>query len=324
MRMIKAAYPGGIVLAVGIFLSCTCFAGDRGSAQGAFLNEVYEPQIEEVHIVIPGMEEERTLLWVSDLHICSGEDDPDVTKEHREDAARRYEMNKNAEGIPAREIWKLLSAQIDSFEADYVIFGADMVDYASEANYAVLQEGMEKIQTPWMYLRADHDYGRWYSDMGIKRMRKLQRKIAPQNKLWTADFGDFIVAGLDNTTSAVSEETLEEFRQLCGRGVPVILCSHVPLDSGMGDCASLAELSRECWGDRVLCWGDGDEYDTSGGGCMKQLLEIITASDSPVRAVLAGHLHVSWDGALTDTCTGHVFSAAFQDRIGIITLSGKS
>ena len=181
---------------------------------------------------------------------------------------------------------------------------------------------MDRIRTPWMYLRADHDYGRWYSDMGIKRMRKLHRRIAPQNRLWTMRFKDFIVAGLDNTTTAVREETLEEFRLLCGEGLPIILCTHVPFDSGTGDCASLAQLSRDLWEDRVLCWGDGDSYDTSGGGCMKELMALITAPDSPVCAVLAGHLHASWDGSLTDTCKQHVFSAAFEDAVGIITVSG--
>ncbi len=312
--MSRAGCCAFVVLAAGMIFTCACRAGEDPGG--------YEPQIEEVHITVPGMEEERTLLWVSDMHISSGSEDPDVTQDHREDADARYEMNKNSAGIPAEETWDLLSAGIDSYGADCLILGADMVDYVSEENLAKLQEGLARIQTPWIYLRADHDYGRWYSDMGKKRMRSLHREIAPQNRLWTVDFGDFIVAGLDCTTTAISDETLEEFRRICEQSVPVILCSHVPFDSGEGDCSSLKELSRTCWDGRVLCWGDGDEYDTSGGGSMKELLEILSAPDSPVCAVLAGHLHVSWDGALTDTCTEHVFPAAFEDRIGVITVSG--
>jgi hypothetical protein len=55
---------------------------------------------------------------------------------------------------------------------------------------------------------------------------------------------------------------------------------------------------------------------------MQELMELITAKDSPVRAVLAGHLHVSREGNLTDTCMQHVFGAAFEDHIGIVTISG--
>ena len=268
------------------------------------------------------MEDKRTLLWVSDLHIVSGPEDPDVTPENQEKVQERYEMMKSPSDMASSGTWELLSAQIDSFGADYVIFGADMLDYASEENLDTLHAGLDRIQTPWMYLRADHDYGRWFSDMGIKRMRKLHREIAPQNALWTERFPEFTLAGFDNTTTAISEETLEEFRALCGEGKPIILCTHVPFDTGMEDSDSLDELSRNLWGGRVLCWGNGDEYDTSKSETMKQLLEIIEEEDSPVAAVLAGHLHASWDGNLTGSCHQHVFSAAFEDKIGIITVSG--
>lgn len=320
MRKIRAGFRMLLTAAAaGLLFSGVCFAGGEGSGEPA---GAYEPEVEEVQITIPEMKETHTLLWVSDMHICSGASDPDVTAQHREEAGERYEMMRNAASVPAEETWRALSRQIDSYDADYVIFGADMLDSFSEENLEKFREGTESIQTPWMYLRADHDYGRWYSDMRIRKMRRLHRSVAPQNKLWTARFEDFIVAGLDNTTTTISPETLEEFRLLCEEGLPVILCTHVPFDSGEGDCGTLVTLSKQLWGDRVLCWGDGDLYDTSGGGCMKELLDLITAADSPVCAVLAGHLHTSWEGQLTETCLQHVFSAAFEDHIGIITVSG--
>ncbi len=283
----------------------------------------YVPQVEEVHITVPGMDGSCSLLWISDLHICSGADDPGVSAEHREEVRERYGMLQNQDGRSARETWKKLSGQIDSFGADYVIFGADLVDYASKENLECLQAGLEKVRTPWMYLRADHDYGRWFGSLKLKRMRKLHRKIAPQNSLWVERFEEFTLAGLDNTTTAIAQETLDAFRRLCGEGRPIILCTHVPFDTGSEDAKALAELSREGWGDRVLCWGSQDAYDTSSGGTMKELMDLICAPDSVVCAVLAGHLHLSWEGALTDRCVGHVFSAAYEDHIGLITVSGS-
>ena len=314
-RILAAAAAGWISFAA----CCTAQAqapGRRDSSGPVSLQE------EKVQITIPGMEDTCTLLWISDMHIATGEGDPDVTQENRENARERHEMMKDASGLASEDIWKDLSGRIDSYGADYVIFGADMVDYASEENLDKLKAGLDQVQTPWMYLRADHDYGRWYLDMGIRRMRRLHRSIAPQNRLWCARFPDFILAGFDNTTTAISEETLEEFRTLCEEGKPIILCSHVPFDTKQPDLSSLEELSKEAWGGRALCWGDKTEYDTSKGGCMQELMELITAKDSPVRAVLAGHLHVSREGNLTDTCMQHVFGAAFEDHIGIVTISG--
>lgn len=329
-----------MAVSAGLFYPYRTDAGERGSAAGASfysgkLQEKdgthpapeeaaseYTPKIEDVHVFIPGMEEERTLVWISDMHICTGGEDPDVTKAHREDAQERFEMMHSPSGLSSNETWDLLSRQVDGWGADYVIFGADMLDYVSQENLAKLQAGLDRIQTPWMYIRADHDYGRWFSDMGIKKMRKLHRSVAPQNKLWCERFGDFTLAGLDNTTSAISDETLEEFRALCEEGIPIILCTHVPFDTGLGDTPALEKLSQECWEGRILCWGNGNEYDTSQGGNMSRLMDMIMAEDSPVAAVLAGHLHKTWDGKLTDRCIGHVFSAAYEDYAGIITVSG--
>ena len=331
---------GSYLAPAGVLMIAICCIFMRGSVPGAsFLRALkvyaaqtgsgetrtggaYEPVLEELKITIPGMEETRTLLWISDMHIVSGPEDPDVTDEHKEEVAQRCEMYRSASGLSSCETWDLLSRQIDSFGADYVIFGADMIDYASGENLHRLQEGLRSLQTPWMYLRADHDYGRWYGRMKRKKMRRLHREIAPQNHLWTERFESFTLAGLDNTTTAIDPKTLEDFRDLCAEGRPIILCTHVPLDTGSEDALRLEQLSREGWGGRVLCWGDGDTYDTSKGGTMKELLEIICAPDSPVCAVLAGHLHLTWDGALTDTCVGHVFSASYEDRIGVITVTG--
>ena len=285
--------------------------------------------VEEVHVTIPGMEGSRKILWVSDMHIFSYPEDPEVKTEHQEQLQERAALFQNAEGISSGDSWEALSSQIDSFGADYAVFGADMIDYVSAANLNCLQQGLEKVNTPWMYIRADHDYGRWYVDMGIKKMRKLHRQIAPQNKIWVQRFEDFTLVGLDNTTTAVAEETLEEFRKVCAEGKPILLCTHVPFDqeeeeADLAGDESLAQASRRSWGDRVLCWGDGDEYDTASSAVMGELEDLIRAPDSPVAAVFAGHLHLTWDGSITDTCTEHVFGAAYENHIGMITVSGRT
>ena len=313
-------YKTAAVLAVFTWTAAAAFSFPA-AAQGEDVSENYIQ--EQVHITVPGMEGSSRILWVSDMHVCCYPDDPDVNEDSRQALQERYEFLRDQDGVPSAENWEFLSSCIDSFDADYVVFGADMADYASEANLKALQEGMSKIQTPWMYIRADHDYARWYGSMGLKRMRKLHRQIAPQDPVKAVRFDDFTLVGLDNTTTAVSEETLQQFSRICEEGRPVILCMHVPLDqpdAREGD--TLAAASRAAWEDRVLCWGDGDEYDISSYSTMKQLYDIVCAPDSPVIAVLAGHLHLTWDGELTSSCREHVFSAAYEDYIGLITVSG--
>ncbi len=299
-------------------------AGDKDA--GASTEDgapAYEPEVEEVYVRIPGLEKEYTILWVSDLHICTGGEDPDVTPDHAGEVQERTQMFLSLSGKDSTQTWQLLSSRIDPMGADYVVFGADMADYASAQNLSVLKAGMEKLQTPWMYIRADHDYARWYGDMDIDRMRELQQEIAPQNKIWVQRFEGFTLVGLDNTTTSIADETLEELQKVYEEGNPILLCTHVPFDTGSSDCETLAGISRQNWGDRVLCWGVGDEYDTRESASMQAVLDMIKAPGSPVAAVFAGHLHRSWEGSLTDTCLEHVFGAAFEDCVGLIHVVGE-
>ena len=269
---IESGYRMYKTAAVLAFITWTAAAAFSfpAAAQGEDVPENYIQ--EQVHITVPGMEGSSRILWVSDMHVCCYPDDPDVNEDSRQALQERYEFLRDQDGVPSAENWEFLSSCIDSFDADYVVFGADMADYASEANLKALQEGM---------------------------------------------------VGLDNTTTAVSEETLQQFSGICEEGRPVILCMHVPLDQpDARDGDTLAAASRAAWDDRVLCWGDGDEHDISSYSTMKQLYDIVCAPDSPVIAVLAGHLHLTWDGELTPSCREHVFSAAYEDYIGLITVSG--
>ena len=332
----RAGMRNGMRIAAAVFVFMTGTAAAVFSAHDTCRAEDTEDRFREerMQITVPGMEDSCVLLWVSDMHICSYPDDPDVTEENARSAQERYELLRDDSGTTSLENWGYLSAFVDSSGADYAVFGADMIDYASQANLDALQKGLEKIRIPWMYIRADHDYGRWYTDMGIKKMRRLHRKIAPQNKIWVQRFEAFTLVGLDNTTTAVTEETLQQFIEVYEEGKPIILCTHVPIDQRGGAGVSgqpendpeksttLADASRAGWGGRVLCWGEGDEYDTSVCGTMARLTELIQAPDSPVIAVLAGHLHLSWEGRLSDTCVEHVFSAAYGRNIGVITVSG--
>ena len=280
---------------------------------------------EEVHITLPKAEREYRLLWLSDLHLID-ENDPEVKEEYQDTVKeRRALMTKD--GLSAAYLWQEFPELLDQYNADCIIFGGDLLDYVSMSNLYILQEGLDRLKTPWIYIRADHDYGRWYGDMTLSEMRKAHRKIADQKKVWTFETDDFLLVGLDNTSSILSDEAIDEFESLTEKGKPIILLTHVPLDlspdlkKGSQEIPSLAELSERSWNGRSLLWGEGDFYDSSKSENMTRLLGLVRGENSPVLEVLAGHLHFSWDGYISETCREHIFSPAFQGTVGVITLN---
>ena len=124
---------------------------EQSGAQG------FLPGVVREDVDLPGYEGSCDLLFLSDLHIVE-KDDPDVRADQMETVNQRYAAFSNEYG-PAAEYWKKLSAAIDGLGADYVLLGGDMVDYCSESTVKQLKEGLDRIRTPWMYVRADHDLG---------------------------------------------------------------------------------------------------------------------------------------------------------------------
>ena len=45
--------------------------------------------------------------------------------------------------------------------------------------------------------------------------------------------------------------------------------------------------------------------------------------EGPFVEVLAGHLHLTWDGNVTEQVHQHVFSNAFNGYYGIVTVQGE-
>ena len=123
----------------------------------------------------------------------------------------------------------------------------------------------------------------------------------------------------DPSTDNLSASALEQMKSLFAKGKPIILLTHVPVKSLVDD--SLAQQSREVWGERELTWGQGCYHGPDEQTA--EFLNMLYAPDSPVVEILCGHLHFTWDGQVTETVHQHVFSPAFEGVMGVITVAGE-
>ena len=98
------------------------------------------------------------------------------------------------------------------------------------------------------------------------------------------------------------------------RGKPVIMVTHVPYESMVDD--SLAQLSMQVR-NQIYYWSDASEH-YKPNNITSQYLSMIYSEDTVVKQVLAGHLHASWDGMISEQVPQHIFAPAFTGNIGII------
>ena len=268
---------------------------------------------DEINVNISGLEKEYTFLWLSDLHIITENDE--IAAEDLETVAGRRESFKNTVGMYSDEFWLQLSEALDAWGADAIFFGGDMIDHAANANIACLKEGLDKLETPYLYVRADHDYAPYYCAVKDESaVAGLHAEIDGYKEISLIEFDDLCLVGINDSTRPISAAALQEMKDICGKGKPIILITHVPLNS-LYD-TSLEEESKAVWDGRALIWGENCTY--APDGITQEFMDLVYAEDSPVKEVLAGHLHFTWDGQLTENTGEHVFSSAYLGNIGVI------
>lgn len=282
----------------------------------------YAFQTEEVTIPIEGVSREYTLAWVSDLHLVSdheaGAELGDVHAEYLDAIYKRYEeLAVTSDGVHAEDLWPEIIKYLNYYTFDGVIFGGDIMDYCSNSNVAVIKEGLDKLRIPYIYIRADHDYGTYYGGIFFEETdaRALHQQIDGDEiayKFW--DRNEFIVLGIDNSTKDMPEYYLNMVADVYTRGKPVIMVTHVPYEPQVDD--TLAELSMQVR-NTIYYWSDASDH-FKPNAITRQYLEMLYSEDTVVEQVLAGHLHASWDGMLTQQVPQHIFAPAFSGSIGII------
>lgn len=303
-------------------LAAVCLAlllsGCAGNAADA---PAFSPQTAEYSFPLPGLSRPYRLLFVCDLHLIA-ENDPQVNEKDRaESEQRRTQMFGNSYGDSAA-YWAKLAPVLDSYGADLIVFAGDMLDYASEATVALLADGLAQIETPYLYLRADHDTEPFYTDETLDRADTyaLQDAVADNSTLLFHDLGEIRVVGWNYSTEqmpAMLAEALGALATDSGADTPVIFVTHVPL-APLSD-TSLSEASRRVFNDRSLLWGTDCYYVPDP--VTAQGLQTVYDGTLPVRHVFAGHLHFRHDGMLTESCEQHVLLPAFGDAVSVVTFT---
>ena len=266
-------------------------------------------------INIPDLKKEYKLIVVNDQHIIVP--DGDYISEKSEEIEQRVTMFSNSDGKTSQETWPEIVDAINAENPDGVILNGDMIDFFSEANLNCLMTDLKRIKAPVMYNRADHDLGIWYSDTYTDEdVQQKEKESWDMEEVMVQDFDEFLVVGINNNTSQLSEAGLERLKELWAEDKPIILTMHVPLKSQVND--GLSDASKAVWQDRALLWGTDCFY--SPDEVPQQFLDMVFAEDSPVVAVIGAHLHFAYDDQLTEKIPQYVFDASFKGTVGVLTV----
>ncbi|MBR4673379.1 MAG: metallophosphoesterase [Victivallales bacterium] len=277
---------------------------------------------ETVEIEIEGLKKDYAFLWMADYHLIA-EDLSEMEEKNIDIAKKRIDKNfRNPNnGKTSLENWSLLPDCLNKTGADAILFGGDICDFGSLANIRALKEGMHKLTIPYMYVRADHDVAPWWlAAKKTEAVKELEKSIDGYEPVLVLEFDDLMVVGFNVSTSNMSKEGLARFKEAYAKRKPIILVTHVPIDPLVEPRVGEIYKERDPK-HRNLTWGDDCNYKPNAQ--TREFLDLVCAEDSPVKTVLAGHLHFSWHGMLTKTISEHLFVPSFRGNIGVIRVKAK-
>lgn len=247
----------------------------------------FEPNIIETELVIEGLTGEYDLLLVADSHaIVSSEEDSEQESAYK---AERMPMFQNEKGITSTAQLTGLLEYANEAAVDAVLFAGDIIDDPSASNLAYLNEQLTSLKMPYLYTLGNHDWTfpwEYMTETGKETYLSLLAPYMEQNPVvHKLDMGEFVIVAVDNSANQVNAEALNEYAQVLSEGKPVLVLVHVPFLT-----QSVLGKAKEVWSNPVVIGGGnwGGIYPDEASNAF---VTMTLAADSPVEAMLAGHVH---------------------------------
>lgn len=131
--------------------------------------------------------------------------------------------------------------------------------------------------------------------------------VCENSEVWNVDKGEFLVVGIDLSTSQITESALLQLEKIFATGMPVILVTHVPFDSIVDNGLSEAYLENQGYTDV-----SGEDNNYVPNEIAQKFLNMVYAEDTSVQTVVVAYLHFAYDVQLTDSVLEYVFALSYE------------
>ena len=284
---------------------------------------------DEKKIHIPQLEQDYEIWFLADSHIIveNGKEDEQTAAY----ATERKPVFVNETGYSSDVLFSQFIDKANEKKPDMILFGGDIIDFPSEANVAFLKEELDRLEVPYMMAYGNHDWTfpwEYMTEQGNATYRPMltdsmegnftteDTTDVPQNMLalygndyaTVLEWNDLVVVSIDNSSNQVAPEALEAVNQAYTLDKPIILLQHVPFST-----EDLIARAKEDWANPVTL-GMQVHGGIAPNDVSKSLWDMTHDDESLVKAVLAGHVHFSYEEALAESTVEIITDAAFKGK----------
>ncbi|MBQ3126978.1 MAG: metallophosphoesterase [Clostridia bacterium] len=274
-------------------------------------------RFENQTLYIPGLVNEYRFLHLTDAHaVLWDETEEPVRAEYAEGRARMF----SHQGIPAAEMFarSVAWANDHADSLDGVLLTGDIIDFPSASGRAYLEQTLGTLKLPYVYTLGNHDWN-YFNDTNTPHAKVAFRPLfsavcGGNTYISKTRFGELTVIGLDNSMEFYEDGVAETLAETMRGEENVILIQHIPLCTDTLHADTAAKWRRD--------------INIGAGGCdfngnWRKILALITADDSPVRAVVAGHLHMQHLDLLEGKVPQFLTALNTLGHGTILTVTGK-
>ena len=258
--------------------------------------DLIREHMDSCRIVIPGISRDYHLLFLTDTHVTIPSDS-DSEEEHAYCMERLKHFTTNS-GCMASKLFTAWIEIANQETWDGLLLGGDIIDCPTTANVEYLHTAFNNLKIPYLYTPGNHDWTFPWEYMTEKGTSQYLASLSPYMKnntiIHTLEYDDFIVVAVDNSSNQIHPNALQEYKNILAQGKPIIVMLHVPLYT-----EELLAKTSQVWNSGVVL-GGGVHGGIYPDKVSTKFLSLTTADNSPVVAVLAGHVHLADRSNLSD------------------------
>ena len=262
---------------------------------------------QHVHI---GLEKPFSVLHISDTHFTEAYPDEDAKKQKLKEVRTQTFGGRQEEALRDSLAWAKLNV-------DYVVHTGDLIDWQSRANFDLVK----KYFGPGMCgSMGNHEFSRYMwlekaenSEAYKDRTRKEVGAACPFDiSLQSTVVNGVNFVTLDDVYGYVTAAQVARFRAEVAKGLPIVLCMHVPF------------MSEHIWRADLKFWRPGKKFvggpvPEATGDYLVQQRDVVTRdfiaylkTEPLLKAILAGHLHITVQDRFSPTAMQYVVGGNFM------------
>ena len=274
---------------------------------------------QRVEIRAKGVKGSYRFLHISDAHAAVAFENASADdKDFAENQSKRWSLGE----LSSTEAFEEMLKYVRHIHPDALLIAGDAVDYFGEANACFMRERLNALKNDgigFLYSYGNHEGASYKESIpDYRAYYYLYNEVMGDDPSFQVmDLGDLILVSVEDSTRDITISQLERMKKLCQeaseREISIILLMHIPIF-----CDDIAPRILQIWGPSFMIGSCEEDSPT-----VHEFCDLIKAEDSPIAAVLAGHIHFSQKGFVSPGKMQYVSAPAFEGFVYDITVIGK-